>query len=136
MSAGTVMPGWIDTHVHIGWHYNVDGRFGNPNQTGAQAALYGAENAWVTLQSGITTVQSVGAESDVDLRSAIQRGYLPGPRLLTSIRQINQHSGASAPALNASPEQVRGEVRRARAKEQTSSNSTPQRASSPAANRR
>ena len=84
----TVLPGLIDTHVHIGWHFGKSGRFDNAGETAEDAALYGAENAWATLMAGMTTVQSVGAASDVPLRSAIARGILPGPRILTSIRSI------------------------------------------------
>jgi imidazolonepropionase-like amidohydrolase len=84
----TVLPGLIDTHVHIGWHFGKSGRFDTTGETPAEAALYGAENAWITLMAGMTTVQSVGAASDVPLRDAINRGVLPGPRILTSIGSI------------------------------------------------
>lgn len=84
----TLLPGLIDTHVHIGWHFGEDGRFAPRGATPAEEALYGAENAWATLQAGITTVQSVGAPSDVPLRDAINRGVLPGPRILTSTGSI------------------------------------------------
>jgi hypothetical protein len=42
------------------------------------------------LQAGFTTVQSVGAALDADLRDLIARDTLPGPRLLTSLAQINE----------------------------------------------
>jgi imidazolonepropionase-like amidohydrolase len=116
LSRLTVLPGFIDTHVHILWHFNNAGRFEANNEPPAQRALYGAENAWVTLMAGFTTVQSVGEAGDVDLRSAIARGLLPGPRLLTSVRQLNERSGtgrASPPAL-ATPDQLRQAVRDAK----------------------
>ena len=86
----TLLPGLIDTHVHIGWHFDRTGRTTSRavEETAQESILYGAENAWVTLISGVTTVQSVGSASDVELRDAINRGVLPGPRVLTSIRQI------------------------------------------------
>jgi imidazolonepropionase-like amidohydrolase len=120
LSTSTLMPGWIDTHVHIGWHFGKDGRFDNSGETPAQRALYGAENAYATLRSGFTTVQSVGEAADVDLRAAIARGILPGPRLLTSIRQINERTGAArgepaAAAVLATPDQLRDAVRQAKA---------------------
>src|SRR5262249_31000943 len=119
LSTSTVMPGWIDTHVHIGWHFGKDGRFDNTGETPAQRALYAAENAYVTLRSGFTTVQSVGEAADADLRVAIERGILPGPRILTSIRQINERTGAARgeggqPPL-ATPDQLRSAVRDAKA---------------------
>jgi imidazolonepropionase-like amidohydrolase len=60
----TLLPGFIDTHVHIGWHFDANGRYQSGPEPADQAALYGAENAYVTLMAGFTTVQSVGAASD------------------------------------------------------------------------
>jgi imidazolonepropionase-like amidohydrolase len=114
LSDATLMPGWIDTHVHIGWHFGKDGRFDNSGETPAQQALYGAENAYATLRAGFTTVQSLGAPGDVDLRDAIARGVLPGPRILTSIRQINERTGGANREL-AAPDQLRDVVRKAKA---------------------
>ena len=88
LGALTLMPGFIDTHVHIGWHFDAKGRYHAGPEPPEQAALYGAENAWVTLMAGFTTVQSVGAASDKPLRDAINRGVLPGPRILTSLGSI------------------------------------------------
>jgi len=89
----TLMPGGIDTHVHIGWHFDADGRSHDDetdrHESPEAAALYAAENAWVTLQGGITTVQSLGAPVDKPLRDAINRGHLPGPRILTAIDPIS-----------------------------------------------
>jgi imidazolonepropionase-like amidohydrolase len=56
----TLLPGFIDTHVHIGWHFDANGRYQAGPEPADQAALYGAENAYVTLMAGFTTVQSVG----------------------------------------------------------------------------
>ena len=100
----TVMPGWIDTHVHIGAHFGINGRASNEGETPAQEALYGAENAYATLMAGFTTVQSVGSMSDRDLREAIARGVLPGPRLLTSLGSVNERSGT--------PEQIRQAIQK------------------------
>ena len=99
----TIMPGMIDVHDHIGWHFGKDGRADNRGETPAQEALYGAENAYVTLMAGFTTIQSPGAPSDVDLRDAIARGVIPGPRILTSVRQLNEKSGT--------PDEIREKVR-------------------------
>src|SRR5918993_369706 len=84
----TLLPGFIDTHVHIGWHFDDKGRYHSGPEPAEQAALYGAENAYTTLMAGFTTVQSVGAMSDKPLRDAINRGVLPGPRILTSLGSI------------------------------------------------
>ena len=89
----TVLPGMIDVHAHLGWHFDKDGRYANRPGSPAQEILYSAENAYVTLLAGFTTVQSPGQANDVELREGIARGVFPGPRILTSIRQINERSG-------------------------------------------
>src|SRR5438874_9097397 len=91
----TIMPGLIDVHVHIGGHFK-NGRADTRGETPGEAALYGAENAWVTLVNGFTTVQSVGAPSDKELRDAIARGVLPGPRILTSLGSMSERTGGPA----------------------------------------
>jgi len=92
----TAMPGMIDVHAHVGWHFDKDGRYAARPGTPAQEILYSAENAYVTLLAGFTTIQSPGQANDVELRDAIARGVLPGPRILTSIRVINERSGTAA----------------------------------------
>src|SRR5262245_58259979 len=100
LSRYTVMPGGIDTHVHLTLHFDANGRahgFGaDPSrsyqtpeaaETPQAAVLFGMENAWVTLQSGITTAQSLGDPLDKDIRDAINRG-LPGPRIITSLAWV------------------------------------------------
>ena len=99
LSRLTVMPGLIDTHVHIDSHFGKDGRASNAGETPTQRVLASAENAYVTLMAGFTTVQSIGSPSDLELREAIARGLLPGPRILTSVSPINENTGT--------PEQIR-----------------------------
>jgi quinoprotein glucose dehydrogenase len=99
VSAFTVMPGGIDTHVHINWHFDPDGRTHNLSQQEEppDAALrYAEQNAVVTLRSGITTVQSLGASIDGALRDAIARGEAQGPRIITSLRSISERTGTPA----------------------------------------
>jgi imidazolonepropionase-like amidohydrolase len=103
----TLLPGFIDTHVHIGWHFGPDGRFVSGREPAEDAALYGAENAYVTLMAGFTTVQSVGSASDKPLRDAINRGVLPGSRILTSLGQVGN--------AKLTPDQLREEVRQRKA---------------------
>lgn len=104
LGTATLMPGMIDVHVHIGYHFGRDGRAQNDGETPAERALYAAENAWVTLINGFTTVQSVGAASDKELRDAIARGVLPGPRILTSLGSMSERTG--------SPDAIRAYVRK------------------------
>jgi imidazolonepropionase-like amidohydrolase len=99
----SVLPGLIDVHSHLAWHFGKDGRADNKGESPVQQILYSAENAYVTLMAGFTTIQSPGSSSDVELREAIARGILPGPRVLTSIRVLNENSG--------SPDELRTKVR-------------------------
>jgi imidazolonepropionase-like amidohydrolase len=96
----TVMPGWIDTHVHATWYFNRDGRLEQGGRgaksTPQQAALSAAANLYATLMGGFTTVQSLGAELDADLRAQIAAGAIAGPRLLTSLRSVNENTGDAA----------------------------------------
>src|SRR6185436_4743981 len=69
------------------------GRATSQGETPAQSILYEAENAYTTLMAGFTTVQSIGSPLDVEVRAAIARGVIPGPRLLTSISPITENSG-------------------------------------------
>ena len=90
----TVMPGWIDTHVHLDWHFDKTGKLAKTqNEKPEETVLYDAENAWMTLEGGFTTVQSVGSRFDAPVRDRINDGHLPGPRILTSFRQITKDSG-------------------------------------------
>jgi imidazolonepropionase-like amidohydrolase len=99
----TLMPGWIDTHVHISWHFNRQDRADMTKEGPQELALNAAGNAYVTLMAGFTTVQSLGAPDDAGLRDAIARGIIPGPRLITSLQPITEKSGT--------PEQIRALVR-------------------------
>ena len=84
----TVLPGWIDAHVHPTWHFDASGRLAGENEPKDQTALAGAANSWKMLAAGFTTVQSLGSPLDKDLRDAIDRRGLPGPRILTSLEPI------------------------------------------------
>ena len=107
LGSATLMPGFIDTHVHIGWHFGKDGRYQPRDDSPADAALFGAENMYTTLMAGFTTVQSLGAASDKPLRDAVARGTFPGPRLLTSLGQISD--------AKMTPEQIREDIRKKKA---------------------
>ena len=96
LSELTLMPGLIDTHVHLTAHFDADGRnHSDPDETPTQAILFAAENAYATLMAGFTTVQSLGSPRDRDLREAIARGTLPGPRVLTALRAVNASTGSA-----------------------------------------
>ena len=107
LSRLTVLPGWIDVHDHITWHFGPNGRVEDKSETPSQAALAGAGNAYATLMAGFTTVQSLGSPEDKELREAIASGALPGPRLLTALNPIED--------AKLTPEQIREAVRKLKA---------------------
>ncbi len=100
----TLMPGWIDTHDHIVWHFNKDDRADTTKESPTEFALNAAGNAYVTLMAGFTTIQSLGAPVDADLRDAIARKIIPGPRIITSLQPLTENSGT--------PEEIRALVRK------------------------
>ncbi|HYL10846.1 MAG TPA: amidohydrolase family protein [Candidatus Acidoferrales bacterium] len=103
----TVLPGWIDVHDHITWHFGPNGRAEDKDESSAQAALAEAGNAWATLLAGFTTVQSLGSLEDKDLRAAVRSGMIPGPRILTALRPIANSK--------LTPDQIREAVRKLKA---------------------
>lgn len=103
----TVLPGLIDSHVHITWSFDQDGRNQGGGVTTPQATLASAANAWATLMAGFTTVQSVGSPADVPLRDAIARGELAGPRILTAVQPLFGQGPASG-----TPDEIRAFVRK------------------------
>jgi imidazolonepropionase-like amidohydrolase len=103
----TVLPGWIDAHDHITWIFGKDGKNAGTEGTTQQDAYQAASNAWVTLMAGFTTVQSVGAPNDIQLRDAIAKGILPGPRILTAVEPLMGRNEATG-----TPEDIRAFIRK------------------------
>lgn len=102
----TLLPGLIDGHTHPGWYVDKKGKRNSPRNgdTPAEAALAQAGNVYATLMAGFTTIQSLGGAEDLYLRDATTRGVIPGPRILTSITQINN--------VRSTPDSLRAQVRR------------------------
>jgi imidazolonepropionase-like amidohydrolase len=88
----TVLPGWIDTHVHLEMHFDRTGRIATETEPPLEAAMGIAGAAWDTLMGGFTTVQSVGNPREKPLRDAIRDRGFPGPRVLTSLAWIEGDS--------------------------------------------
>jgi imidazolonepropionase-like amidohydrolase len=105
LGMATLLPGLIDAHVHPGWYINRQGALhnGRDGETPAQSALSRAGNLYATLMAGFTTVQSLGGIEDLDLRDAVNRWQIPGPRVLTSLNPITDKS--------VSPDSLRAIVR-------------------------
>lgn len=88
----TIMPGLIDTHVHIaGGDYFP----GYEREAIGIAAVRTAEAARRTLLAGFTTVRVASSRDflDVDIRDAINLGLMAGPRIIASGRGITCTGG-------------------------------------------
>ncbi len=94
----TLLPGFIDAHVHLSmeggpdWYRDFyEGIMRFP----AEQALYGAHYAKATLEAGITTVRDLGSSDYISLglRNAIRAGVIPGPRMLVSNYAIGATGG-------------------------------------------
>lgn len=94
LSRATVLPGMIDTHIHL---YDQQ----NGQSVTARAAVAIA-NAAKTLNAGFTTavdLDSRGGYGTVDIRDAINKGIIPGPRLQVSGPALNQRGASAYPSL-------------------------------------
>jgi imidazolonepropionase-like amidohydrolase len=103
----TVMPGWIDAHVHLTWHFDREGKLAGADEPARDSAYAAASNAWLTLRAGFTTVQSVGSPDDIPLRDSISKGLLPGPRILTSAEPL-----AGRGEKTGTPDEIRAFIRK------------------------
>jgi imidazolonepropionase-like amidohydrolase len=107
----TLLPGLIDVHTHIDWHFGPDGRYGNrpdgPRETPEQRDAAIAANLKATVLAGFTTVQNLGNRGDAALRAAVTAGTLIGPRIISSLGQLQPGTRT--------PEQLREAVRASKA---------------------
>ncbi len=97
LSAYTVLPGFIDAHVHLAARPLGVGDFVHRDVTDDEGddALWGAANARATLQAGFTTVRDLGASTfaNVALMRAIEAGLVPGPRMVVAGHLIGISGG-------------------------------------------
>jgi imidazolonepropionase-like amidohydrolase len=94
----TLLPGFIDAHTHVTMMYREDytkAMLDSLQKPIPEMALDASVNARVTLMAGFTTVRDVGSSNylDVGLRNAINRGVLPGPRMLVAVHAIGATGG-------------------------------------------
>ncbi|WP_414644426.1 metal-dependent hydrolase family protein [Brevundimonas sp.] len=90
-----VLPGLIDSHVHLTGQQNPNGRLEEVTQSNAEQAMVGARYARRTLMAGFTTVADLGGANEAvfALRDAIRRGDVPGPRVIASGSSVSIHGG-------------------------------------------
>jgi len=90
----TVMPGWIDMHVHLEFETSpkrqIEGFTYNP----ADYAYQSVQFSEVTLLAGFTTVRDLaGSGVNISLRNAINKGWIKGPRVYTAGKAISTTGG-------------------------------------------
>jgi imidazolonepropionase-like amidohydrolase len=94
----TLLPGFIDAHTHLTMMYREDytkAMLDGLQETIPEKAIDGIANARVTLMAGFTTVRDVGSSDflDVGLRNSINKGNVPGPRMLICVHAIGATGG-------------------------------------------
>ena len=98
----TLMPGMIDTHVHIDTHFGPDGRLPSSLESQLDRVVAAGQNAEITLRAGFTTVQSIGAPPDVELR------YGDRPRRVSRAARADVGLAAHRRADDAGPDSRMG----------------------------
>jgi imidazolonepropionase-like amidohydrolase len=98
LGEATLLPGFIDAHTHLTMMYSEDyarAALDGLRKPIPEMALDASLNARTTLLAGFTTVRDVGSRDylDVGLRNAIERGVVPGPRMLVAVHAIGATGG-------------------------------------------
>lgn len=99
LSDATVLPGFIDLHVHLGMEMSPGAYVERFTQNPADLALRAAAHARATLRAGFTTVRNLGDSHNttISLREAIRAGWVEGPRLYTAGKSIATTGGHADP---------------------------------------
>jgi len=90
----TLMPGMIEGHSHLFLHPYNETPWNDQvlTESRAERTARAVDHARATLMAGFTTVRDLGTEGagydDVGLKSAIEKGVIPGPRMLVATRAI------------------------------------------------
>jgi imidazolonepropionase-like amidohydrolase len=101
LSGATVLPGLIDCHTHIFLQGEDPAEGGYDVQLLKQGLAFRAARATVSarraLEQGFTTIRDVETEGagygDVGIKQAIEKGYIPGPRMFVVTRAISSTGG-------------------------------------------
>ncbi len=90
-----VLPGLIDSHVHLTSQQGVNSRLARVTQSDADYAMIGANHARKTLYAGFTTVADLGGSNEAvfALRDAIKRGDVVGPNIIAAGAAVAVHGG-------------------------------------------
>ncbi|MDR9387562.1 MAG: amidohydrolase family protein [Balneolaceae bacterium] len=98
LSNQTLMPGWIDLHVHLENETSPTRYLDSYRLNDADIAFQSAVYAKKTLMAGFTTVRDLGGTGvNIALREAINKGYTLGPRVITVGKSIATTGGHADP---------------------------------------
>ena len=87
LKSKTVLPGFIDMHVHIEGESSPTRYIEKFTKNPADVALQSTVYAERTLMAGFTTVRDLGGTGvNIALRNAINKGIVQGPRILRLVR--------------------------------------------------
>ncbi|MEJ2089570.1 MAG: amidohydrolase family protein, partial [Gammaproteobacteria bacterium] len=100
LTAATVMPGWIDMHVHITHEQSPRRQVESFTLDPADQAFRSVAYAERTLMAGFTTVRDLGTDHGIaqSLRDAIAQGWVVGPRIVTAGKAIASTGGHADPS--------------------------------------
>lgn len=94
----TVMPGWMDMHIHVESHPSKKSYEERFRMNEADVALRATVDMKTTLLSGFTTVRDLGGSGvNVSMRNAINKGYVQGPRIFTAEKSLATTGGHADP---------------------------------------
>jgi len=94
----TVMPGWMDMHIHVESHPSKKSYEERFRMNEADVALRATVDMRTTLLAGFTTVRDLGGSGvNVSMRNAINRGYVQGPRIFTAEKSLATTGGHADP---------------------------------------
>jgi imidazolonepropionase-like amidohydrolase len=98
LKSKTVMPGWMDMHVHFEQETNPNRYLEVFQLNPADIAFNSLRFAEVTLMSGFTTVRDLGGSGvNISLRNAINKGLVKGPRVFSAGKGIGTTGGHADP---------------------------------------
>jgi imidazolonepropionase-like amidohydrolase len=99
LRSATLMPGWMDMHVHVTSEYSPKREIESFRKDGPEVALDGVVYAERTLLAGFTTVRDLGDSftASLALRDAINAGRLPGPRIFAAGKSLATTGGHADP---------------------------------------
>src|SRR5215203_3004638 len=109
----TLLPGLIEGHAHLFLHPYNEMSWNDQvlKESHAERTVRAANHAKATLMAGFTTVRDLGTEGamydDVGLKESIEKGLIPGPRLIIATRAIVA-TGSYGPKLSVDNESIKG----------------------------